>query len=272
MSEYPNFELIRNRFRDVIFEETKKKDNGSYFPKYELESFCQSFPNTAGLFSRPGAMSGQAVTTYYVTVISEIQLGIYGIFQGNDLVYIVKDPEKEIFSRDIKTIVSKLWEKQKSSPEKKKKGRESMRIKVKKLRENAVVPKKGTVQAAGYDLYACIDENVGIWPHETKFIGTGISVAIPEGYFGAIFARSGLACKNGLRPANCVGVIDADYRGEVKVALHNDNDSFVEKRVIQPGDRIAQLVILPCPKVELCEVEELDETERAGGGFGSTGN
>lgn len=105
-------------------------------------------------------------------------------------------------------------------------------------------------------------------PGETVFISTGISVEIPDGYFGAVFARSGLACKAGLRPANCVGVIDSDYRGEIKVALHNDSE-FV--RVVRRDERVAQLVILPYEQVEFEEVYALNETTRGGGGFGSTG-
>lgn len=143
-----------------------------------------------------------------------------------------------------------------------------MKIDIKKIKENAVIPKRGSEYAAGYDLYACIDEAVTIKPHETKKIGTGISIAIPDGYFGAIFARSGLATKEGLRPANCVGVADSDYRGEYVVALHNDTD---EERTIEPDERIAQLVIMPYLEVEFNEVCELSETSRGTGGFGSTG-
>ena len=113
-----------------------------------------------------------------------------------------------------------------------------MQIQVKKLRENAVMPRRGSAFAAGYDLYAApADVDViEIAPHATAMVGTGLAVAIPEGYFGGVFARSGLASKQGLRPANCVGVIDSDYRGECTVALHNDTD---EPRVIRSGDRIA---------------------------------
>lgn len=145
-----------------------------------------------------------------------------------------------------------------------------MKIKVKKLNERAEIPMRGSAKAAGFDLYACIAENtiVEIKPHETQMIGTGLSIATPEGYFGAIFARSGLATKQGLRPANCVGVCDEDYRGEYIVALHNDSE---ETRYIQHGDRIAQLVFLPYIDAEFESVKELDETERGEGGFGSTG-
>lgn len=143
-----------------------------------------------------------------------------------------------------------------------------MELKFKKLDINAHVPTRGSEYAAGYDLYAASSYDIEIPSHLTIKIGTGIAVAIPEGYFGAIFARSGLATKQGLRPANCVGVIDADYRGEVIVALHNDMD--VEKTV-KAGDRIAQLVIMPFLPVEFKEVEELDKTDRGSGGFGSTG-
>lgn len=146
-----------------------------------------------------------------------------------------------------------------------------MKVNFKKLDHNATTPTRGSQNAAGLDLYACITHNGGcatIAGHITAKIGTGIAVEIPDGYFGAIFARSGLATKKGLRPSNCVGVIDSDYRGEVIVALHNDSALMQE---IHHGDRIAQLIILPYPSVELNEVEELSDTERGAGGFGSTG-
>jgi deoxyuridine 5'-triphosphate nucleotidohydrolase len=111
-------------------------------------------------------------------------------------------------------------------------------------------------------------ENVEILPHETKLIGTGISCAVPEGYFGGVFARSGLSSKEGLRPANCVGVVDSDYRGEIKVALHNDSET---PRTIVPNQKIAQFVVVPFLTVEFQEVAELDSTDRGEGGFGSTG-
>ena len=138
-----------------------------------------------------------------------------------------------------------------------------------KLREDALKPTRGSEEAAGYDLYVPQNENgIGIPAHETKLIDTGIAIELPKGTFGAIFARSGLATKQGLRPANCVGVVDADYRGEVKVALHNDTN---EHRVISGGERIAQLVVIPYVNVELFEVDKLSDTERGDGGFGSTG-
>lgn len=143
-----------------------------------------------------------------------------------------------------------------------------MRIQVKKLRPDAVLPAAGSAYAAGYDLYACIDAPVEIPPHATAMVGTGLSIAVPVGWFGAVFARSGLASRQGLRPANCVGVCDSDYRGEYIVALHNDSE---ETRTVSPGDRIAQLVILPHMTAEFEEAEELSSTERGAGGFGSTG-
>ena len=143
-----------------------------------------------------------------------------------------------------------------------------MKIQIKKLKESAQLPTRGSSAAAGYDLYACLEDARVIAPHTTEKIGTGLAVAVPEGYFGAVFARSGLAAKEGLRPANCVGVCDADYRGEYIVALHNDSDL---PRTVHPGDRIAQLVILPFLSAEFDEVDELDETARGAGGFGSTG-
>ena len=143
-----------------------------------------------------------------------------------------------------------------------------MKIEIKKLKGNAKLPTRGSEYAAGYDLYACIDEVVTILPHTTEKIGTGLSVEVPSGYFGAIFARSGLAAKEGLRPANCVGVADSDYRGEYIVAIHNDTD---ETRKIEPQERIAQLVIMPFLEAEFEETAELSQTERGNGGFGSTG-
>lgn len=143
-----------------------------------------------------------------------------------------------------------------------------MKINIKKLTETAMLPERGSDYAAGYDLFADIPENVEIPPHTTKLIGTGLAMEIPEGYFGGIFARSGLASKESLRPANCVGVVDADYRGEVKVALHNDSDQV---RVIAVNQKIAQLVVVPFLSVEFDEVNELSETVRGEGGFGSTG-
>lgn len=142
-----------------------------------------------------------------------------------------------------------------------------MEVKIRRLNKNATFPTKGSVQAAGFDLYACIDGPLDIGPHETKMIGIGFAFAIPNGYFGAVFARSGLA-KKGLRPANCVGVVDSDYRGEVMVALHNDSESVM---TVEPNQRIAQLCVIPYLQVELEECTDLDETERGAGGFGSTG-
>lgn len=144
-----------------------------------------------------------------------------------------------------------------------------MKIKIQKIKKNAIIPTRGSKHAAGYDLYACMDsENVIIEANKMIMIGTGLSLEIPEGYFAGIFARSGLATKNGLRPANCVGVADSDYRGEYKVALYNDSE---QNQVISNGDRIAQLVILPFLSVTFEEVNELSKTQRDNKGFGSTG-
>lgn len=145
-----------------------------------------------------------------------------------------------------------------------------MQIQIQKLRESAQLPHRGSEYAAGYDLYAAPAEGkeIVIAPHTTAMIGTGLAVAIPAGYFGGVFARSGLASKQGLRPANCVGVIDSDYRGECTVALHNDTD---EPRTIAPGERIAQLVILPFLEADFQQRDTLPETDRGAGGFGSTG-
>lgn len=144
-----------------------------------------------------------------------------------------------------------------------------MKVNIKKLTDTAKIPTRGSSYAAGYDLYADIDESVDILPHETYKISTGLAIEIPEGYFGAIFARSGMAVKKDLLPANAVGVIDADYRGDIVVALHNNSNIF--SRTVNSGDRIAQLVILPFLEVEFNQVDELQETDRGDGGFGSTG-
>ena len=141
-------------------------------------------------------------------------------------------------------------------------------VKIKKLNKNAIIPTRGSEYAAGMDLYACIDTPIIITPHQTVKIGTGLSIELPHGYFGAIFARSGLATKQGLRPANCCGVVDEDYRGEYIVALHNDTDI---PQTINSMERIAQLVVMPYLPIEFTEVDELSETERGNGGFGSTG-
>ena len=143
-----------------------------------------------------------------------------------------------------------------------------MRINIKKLTATAILPERGSAYAAGYDLFADVKENIVIKAHATAMIPTGLAMELPEGYWGGIFARSGLAAKESLRPANCVGVVDADYRGEVKVALHNDSD---ESRMIAPGQKVAQLVVVPFLSVEFDEVEELSDTVRGAGGFGSTG-
>lgn len=144
----------------------------------------------------------------------------------------------------------------------------SAKINIKKLTDTAKTPTRGSEHAAGYDLYADVKNQVMISPHETEKIGTGLAIEILDGYFGAIFARSGLAAKEGLRPANCVGVCDSDYRGEYIVAVHNDSD---QPRVIDPGERIAQLVVMPYLAVTFEEVTELTDTNRGEGGFGSTG-
>lgn len=143
-----------------------------------------------------------------------------------------------------------------------------MKVNIKKLNEKAKLPTYGTEYSAGADLYACIDNTIEINPHETKLIPTGLSLEIPENYAGLIYARSGLASKKGLAPANKVGVIDSDYRGEVMVALHNHTN---ESKQIEPFERIAQLVITPFLKAEFNETDELNETVRGEGGFGSTG-
>lgn len=135
--------------------------------------------------------------------------------------------------------------------------------------KDAIVPTKGSRDAAGFDLYAMVpDGEVAIKPGETVKISTGIAMELPKGYFGGLFSRSGIATKKGLRPANCVGVIDSDYVGSIIVPLHNDSE---EEQTVKTGERIAQLIIIPFLDVALAEVDVLGTTERGTGGFGSTG-
>ena len=142
-------------------------------------------------------------------------------------------------------------------------------IKVKKLRENAYLPTYETAAAVGADLHACIDRDIPVEPGQTYFFPTGLAMEIPVGCAGLIYARSGLSCKKGLAPANKVGVVDSDYRGEVIVALHNHSAQAV---TVSPGNRIAQLVITPVFTPGFYEVSELSDTQRADAGFGSTGS
>ena len=141
-------------------------------------------------------------------------------------------------------------------------------VNIKKLKANAALPVYSSAAAAGADLRACLEEDVIIRPGKTEMISTGLAMEVPEGYAGLIYARSGLASKRGLAPANKVGVIDSDYRGEIMVALHNHAE---EAAVISHGERIAQLIITPYLTAEFTEKEVLEETERGFGGFGSTG-
>lgn len=143
-----------------------------------------------------------------------------------------------------------------------------MRIKIKKLTDTAIIPARGSDAAAGYDLSADISDDITIPSGETSLIGTGISMAIPDGYFGAVYARSGLSTREGLRPANCTGVIDSDYRGEIKVPIHNDSS---ETRTIKPTQKIAQIIISPYESAEFELTDSLDGTKRGEEGFGSTG-
>ena len=143
-----------------------------------------------------------------------------------------------------------------------------MTVPFKKLDDRAILPRRGSALAAGADLCALPGEEITIAPGETCLVRTGLAAAIPAGYAGFIFARSGLASKRGLAPANKVGVIDADYRGEILVALHNHGS---EPQTLLSGERIAQLVLLPCPDWEIEECDTLDDTVRGEGGFGSTG-
>ena len=141
-------------------------------------------------------------------------------------------------------------------------------VKLKKLNKTAIIPKYGTQFSAGADLYACEGKAITVQPHQTEFVHTGVAIEIPDGLVGLVYARSGLASKRSLAPANKVGVIDCDYRGEIIVSLHNHSD---EPQTIEDKERIAQLVIAPCFVADFEEVENLTDSDRGQGGFGSTG-
>lgn len=143
-----------------------------------------------------------------------------------------------------------------------------MKVRIKKLNERAVIPTYGSAGSAGGDLYSAEENDITVAPGQTAFIGTGLAVEIPQGLVGLVYARSGLACKKGLAPANKVGVIDSDYRGEIKVALYNHGK---EPQTVAKGERIAQLVIAPFVVAEYEETDDLSDTARGEGGFGSTG-
>ena len=142
------------------------------------------------------------------------------------------------------------------------------KVRVKRLLPNAVLPTYGSADAAGADLYACLEEAVTIPAGKTVFIPTGLAMEIPSGCAGLIYARSSMGAKRGLAPANKVGVIDSDYRGQVMVALHNHGQ---QDQLVQPGERVAQLLITPVFTPGFCEVDDLTDTDRGAGGFGSTG-
>lgn len=142
------------------------------------------------------------------------------------------------------------------------------KMKIKKISPSAVVPTRQSTGAAGYDLYADLSDDKIINPHETVFFSSGIAFEIPPGYFGAVYARSGLATREGARPAPCVGIIDSDYRGAVGLPLHNDTNKIVR---ITPGERVAQIIFQQNFTPELIVAENLEDTERGSGGFGSTG-
>ena len=141
-------------------------------------------------------------------------------------------------------------------------------VNIKKLDDRAIIPTRGSLSAAGADLYAVLDKPLTINAGKTEFVHTGIAMEIPQGYVGLVFARSGLSCKRHVAPANKVGVIDSDYRGEIMVALHNHSD---EPQIIDVGERVAQIVICPYLAADFNEVDELCDTQRGQGGFGSTG-
>ena len=142
-------------------------------------------------------------------------------------------------------------------------------MRIKRLNENAIIPTRADQGSAGYDLYVCCEDEVIIQPHETVMLSTGWAMEIPYGHAGFIYARSGLASKKGLAPANCVGVVDPSYRGEIKVALHNYG---TESQIVHNGDRVAQIVFHPYVCYDMNEVDEICSTDRGDGGFGHTGD
>ncbi|MCR5690667.1 MAG: dUTP diphosphatase [Eubacterium sp.] len=146
---------------------------------------------------------------------------------------------------------------------------EKIKVRFVKLKEGAQVPTYGSQYAAGADLYACLDQALEIKAGQTQFVPTGLAMEIPAGLVGLIYARSGMACKKGLAPANKVGVIDSDYRGEIMVALHNHSANDL---TVEPGERVAQMVIAPYLTALYEQVDSLEDTERGQGGFGSTGS
>ena len=143
-----------------------------------------------------------------------------------------------------------------------------MTIKVKRVSQSAVLPTRGSDAAAGYDLYADIPEELTVAPHTTVMVDTGLQCELPGGYFAGIFARSGIAAREGLRPANCVGICDSDYRGNYIIALHNDSDL---PRTVTVHEKIAQMIVMPYLPLEFEEADKLSDTDRGGDGFGSTG-
>ena len=187
----------------------------------------------------------------------------YGPFHNPDLRYnnlVYNEVAKNYNKYMDKLVKKKLLVKKEDKP--------MGNVKFKRLNELARIPKRATPNSAGYDLFAAIENPVVIKAGKTVKIGTGLAMELPDGYVGAIFARSGLATREGLRPANAVGLCDSDYRGEYIVALHNDLD---KDAVVSPGEKIAQLVLLPYKEMNFEEVEELSDTVRGDGGFGSTG-
>ncbi len=144
----------------------------------------------------------------------------------------------------------------------------NIKLNIKKLDEKAIIPTYGSSFSAGADLYACTEDSISIAPGKTVLVHTGVAMAIPTGLVGLIYARSGLATKRGLAPANKVGVVDSDYRGEIMVALHNHGDT---EQTVEHGERIAQMVFAPYYSADFNLVDDLDSTERGAGGFGSTG-
>lgn len=143
-----------------------------------------------------------------------------------------------------------------------------MELKVKKMRDNAVIPTRGSVEAAGIDLYSCLDNYEPIQPGETKLIPTGIACDFPDGYFGLVSVRSSVGIKRGLRLANQIGVIDNDYKGEIMLGIYNSGDETV---ILDDKERLAQMILLPYVTYNIVETDSLSETERGEGGIGSTG-
>lgn len=240
--------------------------SGYLFDKDILENMCEKWPETKELLSYIDVL----VDGKFVEELKNLNLKFKG--SENQRTILVQESLKENQVVLLFQITFQCTQQQNYSKKSYKKREDYItmqKMNIKKLLPEAVIPTYGSAYAAGADLYACMDAETTIQPGETQFIHTGIAMEIPEGLVGLVYARSGMACKKGLAPANKVGVIDSDYRGEIMVALHNHANEPV---TISNGERIAQFVLTPYITADFNEVDELNDTVRGEGGFGSTGS